>query len=389
MNFSLLAIDGAARRGRLETPRGAVETPAFMPVGTAGTVKALGPDDLHAAGAQIILGNTYHLMLRPGEALVERAGGLHAFMAWDRPILTDSGGFQIFSLAARRSVSEEGVTFRSHLDGSPQQLSPERSVQIQQRLGADILMAFDECPSADVDRAYLEESLERTARWALRCRDAWNRDRGALFGIVQGGLDPELRRRSAEQICALDLPGYALGGFSVGEEKRAMLDAVAYSTRLLPADRPRYLMGVGTPDDLLSCIAEGVDMFDCVLPTRCARNGLLFTSRGRLPIRNQQYAEDPRPVDERCACYTCKTFSRAYLRHLFTSKELLSYRLNSLHNVTYYLALMAGARAAIAAGTFARYLAETRAGWLELANDGPDEELSPTGPKSARGVPEE
>jgi queuine tRNA-ribosyltransferase len=385
MNFSLLATDGTARRGRLETPRGMVETPAFMPVGTAGTVKALGPDDLHAAGAQIILGNTYHLMLRPGEALVERAGGLHAFMAWDRPILTDSGGFQIFSLAARRSVSEEGVTFRSHLDGSPQQLSPERSVQIQERLGADILMAFDECPSADVDRAYLEESLERTARWALRCRDAWNRDRGALFGIVQGGLDPELRRRSAEQICALDLPGYALGGFSVGEEKRAMLHAVAYSARLLPSDRPRYLMGVGTPDDLLSCIAEGVDMFDCVLPTRCARNGLLFTSRGRLPIRNQQYAEDARPVDDRCTCYTCKTFSRAYLRHLFTSKELLSYRLNSLHNVTYYLALMAGARAAIAAGTFARYLAETRAGWLELADDGPAEEQNATG----RGVPQE
>ena len=346
-----------------------------MPVGTAATVKSLGPDDLRAAGAQIILGNTYHLMLRPGEQLVEKLGGLHDFMAWERPILTDSGGFQVFSLAARRTLTEEGVTFRSHLDGSLHALSPERAVDIQQRLGADILMAFDECPAADVDRAYLEDSLARTARWALRCRDAWDRSRGtALFGIVQGGLYPDLRRRAAEEICALDLPGYALGGFSVGEEKSRMVEGVASSAPLLPADRPRYLMGVGTPDDLLTSVAAGIDMFDCVLPTRCARNGLLFTSRGRLSIRNQTHAEDPRPADDACACWTCKTFSRAYLRHLFMSKELLSYRLNTLHNVTYYLSLMEGVRSAIAAGTFARYVAQARAGWLELAESAGDKE---------------
>jgi queuine tRNA-ribosyltransferase len=376
MGFALLATDGAARRGRLETPHGAIETPAFMPVGTAGTVKALGPDDLRAAGAQVVLGNTYHLMLRPGEKLVEKLGGLHRFMAWERPILTDSGGFQVFSLAARRTVTEEGVTFRSHLDGSLQALSPERAVDIQQRLGADILMAFDECPPANVDRAYMEESLARTTRWAERCRDAWDRARGsALFGIVQGGLYPDLRRRAAEEIGALDLPGYALGGFSVGEEKARMVEGIATSAPLLPADRPRYLMGVGTPEDLLMAVSAGIDLFDCVLPTRCARNGLLFTSHGRLPIRNQLYAEDPRPVDDACMCFTCKTFSRAYLRHLFASRELLSYRLNSLHNVTYYLSLMDGARAAIAGGTFARYVAQALAGWQELVDSSGEPEV--------------
>jgi queuine tRNA-ribosyltransferase len=373
MSFTLLATDGGARHGLLTTPHGVIETPAFMPVGTAATVKALGPDDLRAAGAQIILGNTYHLMLRPGEALIEKLGGLHRFMAWERPILTDSGGFQVFSLAARRTVTEEGVTFRSHLDGSLHALSPERAVDIQERLGADILMAFDECPPAEADRAYLEDSLARTARWAGRCRDAWKREGGsALFGIVQGGLHAELRRRAIEDICALDLPGYALGGFSVGEEKDRTREGVAHTAPLLPSDRPRYLMGVGTPEDLLEGVAAGIDLFDCVLPTRCARNGLLFTSRGRLPIRNQVYAEDPRPVDDACPCATCRTFSRAYLRHLFASRELLSYRLNSLHNVTYYLELMAGARAAIAGGSFAGYAARARDGWRELAEE--DEE---------------
>ena len=370
MPFTLLATNGAARRGRLTTPHGAIETPAFMPVGTAATVKALGPDDLRAAGAQVILGNTYHLMLRPGEALIEKLGGLHRFMSWERPILTDSGGFQVFSLAARRTVTEDGVTFRSHLDGSSHALSPERAVDIQQKLGTDVLMAFDECPPADAERAYLEESLARTTRWALRCKEAWKQtDGSALFGIVQGGLHPDLRQRAAEEICALDLPGYALGGFSVGEEKARTRAGVAQSAPLLPTDRPRYLMGVGTPEDLLDGIAAGIDMFDCVLPTRCARNGLLFTSRGRLPIRNQVYAEDPRPIDDTCPCATCKTFSRAYLRHLFASKELLSYRLNSLHNVTYYLSLMVGARAAIAAGTFDRYAAQAREGWRELPEE--------------------
>jgi queuine tRNA-ribosyltransferase len=301
---------------------------------------------------------------------VEKLGGIHRFMAWDRPILTDSGGFQVFSLAARRTVTEEGVTFRSHLDGSLYALSPERAIEIQERLGADILMAFDECPPPDAEPRYLEESLARTARWARRCKDAWRKDgESALFGIIQGGLYPGLRRRAVEEICALDLPGYALGGFSVGEEKERTREGVAETAPLMPAERPRYLMGVGTPEDLLDGIAAGIDLFDCVLPTRCARNGLLFTSRGRLPIRNQIYAEDPRPVDEACSCATCRTFSRAYLRHLFASKELLSYRLNSLHNVTYYLSLMAGARAAVAQGTFARYAAVAKEGWRELAED--------------------
>jgi queuine tRNA-ribosyltransferase len=364
VSFDVIARDGQARAGTLTTPHGVVETPIFMPVGTVGTVKGVGPDDLEAIGAQVILGNTYHLMLRPGADLVARHGGLHRFMAWPRAILTDSGGFQVFSLAGRRKLTEEGVTFQSHLDGSPQSITPERSIAIQEQLGTDIAMAFDECPPATADRAYLEDSLARTARWAGRCKAAWHRDGpSALFGIVQGALHPDLRKRSAEEICALDLPGYALGGYSVGESPAQMHEGVALSAPLLPADRPRYLMGVGTPDDLLHAIEAGIDMLDCVLPTRCARNGLLFTSRGRVPIRNQVYADDPAPVDESCRCYTCRTFSRAYLRHLFQSKELLAYRLNSVHNLAYFLSLMRGAREAIREGRFRAYATSVRSQW--------------------------
>ncbi len=376
----LLAVDGAARRGRLESGRGAVETPAFMPVGTAATVKTLEPRDLEAMGARIVLANTYHLFLRPGHGLIERRGGLHRFMAWSGLVLTDSGGYQVFSLGERGAgaggragpglvrIAEEGVTFRSHLDGSRQFLSPERAIEVQLALGADVIMAFDECPPALADRAYHEASLDRTQRWLVRCRDAWRagseRRAGeglapcALFGIAQGGLFPDLRARAIDAAAALDLPGYALGGYAVGEEPAAMWEGVARDAPLLPADRPRYLMGVGTPEDLLAGVAAGIDLFDCVLPTRCARNGLLFTSRGKLTIRNARFAEDDRPVDPACGCPTCRTFSRAYLRHLFRADEILGLRANTVHNLHFYLDLMAGARAAIEEGRFAAYRRE-------------------------------
>jgi len=363
VKFELLRRDSGtqARRGRLQTAHGTVETPAFMAVGTAGTVKAIGPDDLNRLGVEIILGNTYHLMLRPGEELIAEMGGLHRFIGWQRPILTDSGGFQVFSLSKKRSISEEGVQFQSHLDGSSWLLTPERSIEIQQRMGTDIAMAFDECPPAMADRAYLEESLSRTTRWLGRCAEAWKADRCALFGIVQGGLDRELRRRHVEEVCELDLPGYALGGYSVGEDATTMREGVAYSAPLLPVDRPRYLMGVGGPADLVACIGSGVDMFDCVLPTRCARNGLLFTSLGKVVIKNASHAKDPRPLDPNCACYTCVHFSRAYLRHLFMAREILAMRLNTLHNLKYFLDLMAGARAAIEQNRYAAFAATTPA----------------------------
>jgi queuine tRNA-ribosyltransferase len=362
VRYELLHQDATtgARRGRLHTPHGTVETPIFMPVGTVGSVKAVGPDDLTALGAQIILGNTYHLMLRPGEALVHELGGLHQFISWDRPMLTDSGGFQVFSLSGKRKIREEGAEFQSHLDGSRHLLTPERSIEIQESLGADIIMAFDECPPALADRAYFEASLARTTRWLARCVKAWGRQRSSLFGIVQGGLSNELRQRHAEEICAFDLPGFALGGYSVGEEPKAMHEGVAHSAPLLPRDKPRYLMGVGTPVDLVTCVGAGVDMFDCVLPTRCARNGLLFTWDGKLVIKNAAYARDPRPVDENCACYTCRTFSRSYLRHLFVAKEILAMRLNTIHNLHFFLELMGKAREAIEqddyAGFSARFL---------------------------------
>jgi queuine tRNA-ribosyltransferase len=349
VRFELLHVcaQSSARRGRLHTPHGTIETPVFMPVGTAGSVKAIAPDDLGALGAQIILGNTYHLMLRPTEALIHAMGGLHQFMAWSGSILTDSGGFQVYSLAERRKITEEGASFQSHLDGSAQMLSPERSMEIQELLGSDIMMAFDECPPADAERRYLEDSLARTTRWLGRCAKAWSRQRTSLFGIVQGGTHQDLRKRHAEEICAIDLPGYALGGFSVGETPEAMHAGVAYSAPLLPKDKPRYLMGVGTPIDLVTCVGHGIDMFDCVLPTRTARNGLLFTSEGRVVIKNAKHQRDQGPLDPKCSCYTCRTFTRAYLRHLFVAQELLAMRLNTLHNLHYYLSLMGQVRAAI------------------------------------------
>jgi len=392
IRYELLATDGAARRGRLHSVRGPVETPVFMPVGTAATVKTLDPRDLSAAGARIVLGNTYHLFLRPGHERIERLGGLHRFMAWNGLTLTDSGGFQVFSLGERGSpgpagggspgsgrgpglvtIREDGVTFRSHLDGSKQFLSPERATEVQLALGADVIMAFDECPPSLADRAYHERSLARTQRWLVRCRESWQAGsarraaRGqtpcALFGIAQGGLFPDLRARAIEEAAALDLPGYALGGYAVGETPEAMWEGVARDAPLLPPARPRYLMGVGTPEDLLAGVAAGIDLFDCVLPTRCARNGLLFTSQGKLTIRNARFADDRRPADPACGCYTCPTFTRAYLRHLFKSAELLGLRLNTIHNVTYYLSLMADARRAIEEGRFDAFRRERLAAW--------------------------
>ena len=354
MKFTVTHTDGKARRGRVTLPHGEVDTPQFMPVGTVASVKAMAPDDLLAAGAQIVLANTYHLLLRPGPELVATMGGLHRFMSWERSLLTDSGGFQVYSLAEQRKITEEGAVFRSHLDGSRQELTPERATRIQLQLGSDILMAFDECPPSQSPRSYHEESLGRTTRWARRCKQTWLAEdpagAHALFGIVQGGLHEELRVRHAQEIADLDLPGNALGGFSVGESPQSMWEGVAAAAPLLPAAKPRYLMGVGTPEDLLRCALSGIDLFDCVLPTRVARNGLLFTRRGRLQIKAARYARDPGPADPECGCYTCRSFSRAYLRHLFAAQELLAFRLNSLHNLTFYLDLMAGLRAAIERG---------------------------------------
>jgi queuine tRNA-ribosyltransferase len=359
MKFEVTHRDGAARRGKLTLPHGEVDTPQFMPVGTVASVKAIAPDDLRAVGAQIVLGNTYHLLLRPGPDLVQELGGLHRFMSWEGNVLTDSGGFQVYSLAEQRKISEEGAVFRSHLDGSRQELTPEKATRIQLQLGSDILMAFDECPPSQSPRPYHEASLERTTRWERRCKQTWLEadpaGEHALFGIVQGGLHKDLRERHAGEIAALDLPGNALGGFSVGEEPQAMWEGVAHAAPLLPGNKPRYLMGVGTPEDLLRCALAGVDLFDCVLPTRVARNGLLFTRRGRLQIKAARYAKDPRPPDDACRCYTCRTFSRAYLRHLFAAQELLAFRLNSIHNLAFYLDLMRGLRAAIERGEAGMY----------------------------------
>jgi len=350
--FDITHRDGAARRGKIFLPHGEIDTPQFMPVGTAASVKAIAPDDLYKMDAQVVLGNTYHLLLRPGPEVIAQMGGLHRFMSWDRCILTDSGGFQVYSLAEKRKISEEGAVFQSHLDGSRQELTPERATQIQVQLDSDILMAFDECPPSESPHVYHQHSLERTTRWAVRCKAEWERlgGKGALFGIVQGGLYTDLREAHSAQIAALDLPGNALGGFSVGEEPERMWEGVEHAAPLLPADKPRYLMGVGTPEDLLRCSLAGIDLFDCVLPTRTARNGLLFTKRGRLQIKAARYARDQRPADEECSCYTCRTFSRAYLRHLFAARELLSFRLNSIHNLTFFLELMRALREAIEGG---------------------------------------
>lgn len=337
-----------ARLGKLHTPHGTIETPIFMPVGTQATVKAMTPEELKEMEAQIILSNTYHLYLRPGHELVEKAGGLHKFMNWDRPILTDSGGFQVFSLGDLRKITEEGVEFRSHLDGSKHFLSPEKAIEVENALGADIIMAFDECAPYPADRKYVKNSLERTTRWAKRCKEAHkNPDTQALFGIVQGGMYRDLREQSAAEIIALDFPGYAIGGLSVGEPKELMYEVLDYTAPLLPKDKPRYLMGVGSPDDLLEGVIRGVDMFDCVLPTRIARNGTAMTSQGKVVIKNAKYFDDFSPLDPECDCYTCKNYTKAYLRHLYKANEILSSRLMSTHNLHFLIRLMKDVRQAI------------------------------------------
>ena len=348
LSFTALAADGPARTGLLKTRKGDIPTPAFMPVGTAATVKSLLPEEVAELGASIILANTYHLLLRPGVERVAGLGGLHRFMDWQGPILTDSGGFQVFSLASQRKVSERGVSFRSHIDGAPLELTPERAVEAQELLGSDIMMMLDECPPAGAPRDYVENALLRDHRWAQRAIEAKKPDSGALFGIVQGGVHFDLRQKSLELLCGLDFDGFALGGLSVGEAKEDMLAVIERTVALLPTGKPVYLMGVGEPADLVTCAGLGVDMFDCVLPTRMARNGTLLTARGRLNIRNARYADDGRPVEEDCGCPVCRRFSRAYLRHLFMARELLAYRLNTIHNLYYILGLMAGLRKAIA-----------------------------------------
>jgi queuine tRNA-ribosyltransferase len=339
-----------ARLGRIETEHGSFNTPAFLPVGTQGSVKALTPEELVEIGVEAILGNTYHLYLRPGHEIIARLGGLHTFMHWDRPILTDSGGFQIFSLGTLRKISEEGVTFQSHLDGSSHFLTPEKVVEVQRALGSDIAMVLDECVPYPSPEEYVEGSVERTSSWAKRCLKVRKEKDPALFAIVQGGVHRNLREKSARTLVEMGFQGYAVGGLSVGEPKFAMQSVLEWTVPLLPEDAPRYLMGVGTPEDMIKAVIIGVDFFDCVLPTRNARNGTLFTSSGKISIKQAQYAEDPRPVDEKCGCYTCRHYSRAYLRHLYLSKEILSSRLNTLHNLYYYMELTAGIRDAIQQG---------------------------------------
>ena len=348
-----------ARRGRVNTPHGPIETPVFMPVGTAGTVKAMKPEEVRDMGAQIILGNTYHLYLRPGHKVVKAAGGLHKFMNWERAILTDSGGFQVFSLGAMRKISEEGVEFRSHIDGSKHMLSPEKSMEIQNALGSDIMMAFDECAPYPADRNYVKNSLERTTRWLKRCKEYHkNTEQQSLFGIMQGGMYKDLRKQSAEEIVELDLPGYAIGGLSVGEPKELMYEIMDDCVDYLPADKPRYLMGVGSPDCLFEGVERGIDMFDCVLPTRIARHGMAMTSQGRVNIKNAKYERDFTPLDPHCDCYTCRNYSKAYLRHLFKCDEILSSMLMTTHNLHFLVNTMAGIRKAIEEDRFLEYKKE-------------------------------
>ena len=348
-----------ARRGRLHTPHGTIETPVFMPVGTAATVKAMRPEDVKDLGAEIILSNTYHLYLRPGHEIVREAGGLHKFMNWDRPILTDSGGFQVFSLGAIRKITEEGVKFRSHIDGSPHMLTPEKSIEIQQALGSDIMMAFDECPPYPADRTYVKNSLERTTRWLKRCKEAHTEpEKQSLFGIMQGGMYKDLRYQSAMEIVDLDLPGYAIGGLSVGEPREIMYEVLDYCTDYLPQDKARYVMGVGTPDHLFEGVERGVDMFDCVLPTRLARNGGAMTSHGRISIKNKKFERDFTPLDHECDCYVCRNYSRAYLRHLFKANEILSSMLLSHHNLYFLVHTMQNIRKAIEEDRFSEYKRE-------------------------------
>ncbi len=355
-SFTLEATDSAARAGTLQTRRGPVQTPVFMPVGTQATVKAMTPEELREVGAQIILGNTYHLHVRPGEKLISRLGGLHRFMNWDGPILTDSGGFQVFSLAKLRKISEEGVRFQNHLDGTPTFIGPETSMEIQRDLGSDIVMLFDECPPHPCAHEAADKSLELTLRWARRCKDWWaaqpQESRPLLFGITQGSSYPDLREKSSRALVDIGFDGYAIGGVSVGEPETEMFCAVESAIPFLPLDHARYAMGLGTPPQIIEMIARGVDMFDCVLPTRLARNGTAFTAGGTINLKNAPYAEDSSPIEKDCRCYACKNFTRAYLRHLVKAEEILGLRLISIHNLHFYIGLARNAREHILAGTF-------------------------------------
>jgi queuine tRNA-ribosyltransferase len=384
-SFELLTTDPTtgARRGRFHTPHGPLDTPAFMPVGTQGTVKGISPDQLRDTGAQMILGNTYHLALRPGEEIVRELGGLHKFMLWDGPILTDSGGFQLFSLAKMTKITEQQATFRSHIDGSLLHLSPERAVAIQEALGSDVAMVLDHVVALPATEAVIDDAMERTIRWAERCQRAATRSDQAQFAIVQGGLDPERRVRCALRLAELDFPGYAIGGLSVGETPAEMYQCLDAVTPVMPREKPRYLMGVGTPIDLLEAIRRGVDMFDCVMPTRNGRNALAFTDEGQVRLRNKIHERDPRPLEEGCPCPACR-HSRGYLRHLVMAKEMLGATLLSIHNVTYYQRLVAGARAAIEAGRFEEYYQKKKAGWakasagvVEAQSSAADSEIRP------------
>ncbi len=352
-SFDLKARDGKARTGVISTPRGEIRTPAFMPVGTAATVKAMLPGSVRDTGADILLGNTYHLMLRPTAERIDRLGGLHTFMNWDRPILTDSGGFQVMSLAGLRKLTEQGVTFKSHIDGSKHELTPERSMEIQRLLGSDIVMCFDECPALPAEKSAIAESMRLSMRWAERSKAAFgDRPGHALFGIQQGGLEEDLRAESAEALRDIGFDGYAVGGLAVGEGQEAMFSCLDFAPDQLPVDKPRYLMGVGKPDDIVGAVARGIDMMDCVLPSRSGRTGQVFTRRGVLNIKNARHQDDPRPLDDACTCPACRSYSRAYLHHVFRSQEIISSMLLTWHNLHYFQEIMAGMRAAISEGTF-------------------------------------
>ena len=353
VTFELHATDGKARTGQINTPRGEIRTPAFMPVGTAATVKAMMPESVRSTGADILLGNTYHLMLRPTAERIERLGGLHKFMNWERPILTDSGGFQVMSLAGLRKLTEQGVTFKSHVDGSSHEITPERSMEIQRMLGSDIVMCFDECPALPADRKRIAESMRMSMRWADRSKVAFgDRPGHALFGIMQGGLEKDFREESADALSDIGFDGYAVGGLAVGEGQQAMFDCLDYAPDMLPTDKPRYLMGVGKPDDIVGAVARGIDMMDCVLPSRSGRTGQVFTRHGVVNIKNARHADDPRPLDENCSCPACSNYSRAYLNHVFRSNEMISGMLLTWHNLQYFQDIMQGMRDAIGAGTF-------------------------------------
>ena len=353
VTFDLHATDGKARTGQINTPRGEIRTPAFMPVGTAATVKAMMPESVRSTGADILLGNTYHLMLRPTAERIERLGGLHKFMNWERPILTDSGGFQVMSLAGLRRLTEQGVTFKSHIDGSSHEITPERSMEIQRMLGSDIVMCFDECPALPADSKRIAESMRMSMRWADRSKVAFGDRPGyALFGIMQGGLEKDFREESANALTDIGFDGYAVGGLAVGEGQQAMFDCLDYAPDMLPTDKPRYLMGVGKPDDIVGAVARGIDMMDCVLPSRSGRTGQVFTRHGVVNIKNARHADDPRPLDENCSCPACSNYSRAYLNHVFRSNEMISGMLLTWHNLQYFQDIMQGMRDAIGAGTF-------------------------------------